>query len=525
MSIKKMDFDMKTGERLRVSKGYVEVHEVDGCIRYYSLKGKMLGKFQKKELEENGKAIPIHMKNCILIGKDNYWRILTYIGVEICRFKATYNRNSSDDYLVFENDKKNILYDTEKRRRVGENFDQIWRWGKTFILKKDGIHYLYNGEKRKVEGKFNCYINKYKKGKEFIILYYNNKCGLWIRELHNEIFYNVLPIEYQKIEINGDEIIAIKNGKKEHYPLETITKKKKYHTNRNNENVGIQENQIKINFLNSIKVSFGEEVILKEKFILVLGKLNEKAVGMYYTLQGKYIGDSGFIRDEDGGFCGVNYVATENILALGGDKSIPFGSDCDWKIYDYEGNRFFKGKFEDFKQEKKYFLGIQLSENKYDRITYVFSDKGQLLFVLNNSEEVLEVQDEYFEILDHEDKIWFLDDKGKAIFNRGLKKIVRLYNGFVCEKIEKGYNVYDCNHRNSYYVTADLLKNMDYEPKLTRVTHKEKQGVISLNSSGYKIIVPVKYLEVKKYGEVILAQAEEWDDIYDFDGTLIMSTK
>ena len=55
--------------------------------------------------------------------------------------------------------------------------------------------------------------------------------------------------------------------KKEHYPLETITKKKKYHTNRNNENVGIQENQIKINFLNSIKVSFGEEVILKEKFI------------------------------------------------------------------------------------------------------------------------------------------------------------------------------------------------------------------------------------------------------------------
>ena len=164
-----------------------------------------------------------------------------------------------------------------------------------------------------------------------------------------------------------------------------------------------------------------------------------------------------------------------------------------------------------------------------ESITYVFSNKGKLLFAFNNSEKILEVTDKYFKILDNENKIWFLNDKGKAIFDKGIEKdmMVNLYNGFVCEKMENGYNVYDCNHGKFYYIKADSLENMDIVCKLNifRLTYEEKQGSILFNSEGYKNIVPVEYLEVKKYDEFILAKAEEWDDIYSLDGTLIMSTK
>lgn len=524
MNENKMNFDMKVGERLKVSKGYVEIYQVDRGIRYYSVEGKLLSKFSKGQLEKQHQPTFICMENCILIQKGNYWSSLTYAGVEICQFEAI-DLEVYENYVVVRNGKEMKLYDTERRKFIGKNFDEIWRWGELFVLKKDKIHYLYNVESKKIEEKFQiCIFAEHKRGKNFIFLYYKDKCGLLIAEKHNEKFSRVLPIKYQKIKIKDDEIITIKNGKKEHYPLEkSYCKEENYYADTDNKN----KDDYKINFLNGIQVSFGETVILNEKFILVIGDLKGKRPCKYYNLRGKYIGNSGIITDEFDVFCGENYVATENMLALGGNNSSPFGRNKDWKLYDYAGNDLFGGRNFELKKRGKYYLGMPSSGT--ENITYVFSNKGKLLFTLDNSEKILEVADKYFEILDNENKIWFLNDKGKAIFDKGIEKdmMMNLYNGFVCEKIKNGYNVYDCNHGKFYYIKADSLKDMDIGSKLNilRVKYKEKHGVSLLNSKGYKIIVPVEYLEVKKQDEIILAKAEEWDDIYSLDGTLIMSTK
>lgn len=481
-----MDFNMKVGERLRVLKGFIEVLQVDGGARYYNVKGKLLSKFSKGE------------------------------------FKTT-DLDVYENYVVIRNDKEMKLYDTEIRKFIGESFDEIWRWGETFVLKKDRMYYLYNLENKEMECKFKFYSSLNKRG--FIVLYYNNKCGLWIKKDFPEEFFNVLPIEYQKIKVLDDEIITIKNGEEEHYPLEIVEKKEKeYYADTVNKYFKMQP-YYQINFLNSISVSFEEQLILNEKFILVIRDLKEKRPCKYYNFQGKYIGCSGIIKDDSEYVCGENYVATENMLALGGEEIVPFGRSHDWKLYDYEGNELFGGSFK-FEKGGKYYLATPSS--CVENITYIFSDKGKLLFTLDNSKKILNVSNEYFEILDNENQIWFFDDKGKAIFDKGIKKdmMVRFYNGLVGEKIGNGYNVYDCNHGKIYYIKANSLENMDVcELNIFRVIYKEKQGGILLNSEGAKIIVPVKYLEVKKHDEFILAKAEEWDDIFSLDGTLIMSTK
>ena len=58
-----------------------------------------------------------------------------------------------------------------------------------------------------------------------------------------------------------------------------------------------------------------------------------------------------------------------------------------------------------------------------------------------------------------------------------------------------------------------------------KVTYKEKQGVILLNDEGYTVLIPIEYLKVEQREEFFITEAEEWDDIYDLKGTLIMSTK
>ena len=531
MSMKNMDFDMKVGERLKVGEGVVRVDQVDGGVRYYSLKGKMLNRFSKEQIEETSKPKLILMKDCVLTQKDNYWQVLTYIGAEICKFKAT-KIETYKNYVIVENNKEMRVYDTEKRKFIGETFEEIWRWGEYVILKKDGMHYLYNVESKSIEEKFEiCIVAEYTRRKRFIILYHKNKCGLWVLERYDRSFSKVLPIEYQKIQVKDDEILAIKNGKKEHYPLEkSYCKKKIYNPDHVSRRIKMQSDY-KIKFLNSILVAFGEEMTLNEKFILVSGDFKEKRPYKYYTLHGKYIGNSGIIKNEFDEFCGENYITTENMLALGGNQSIPFGpTSKEWKIYDYEGNKLFEEDLEFQKLGRgEYFLGTPSDE---EDISYIFSDKGEMLFPLNNLMEVFSINDKYCEMLNTENEIWFLDNKGKAIFNRGIEydKMVRLNNRFVGEKIKNGYNLYDWIKGEVYYILADSIENIDtyrscVQEAFIKVTYKEKQGVILLNDEGYKVLIPIEYLEVEKQEKFIIAKAEEWDDIYDFKGTLMISTK
>lgn len=528
MSIKNMDFDMKVGERLKVGKRFVIIEQVDGGVRYYSLKGKLLSRFSKEQRGKRSQPTLICMRDCILTQKDK-WYVLTYIGVEICKFEAT-DVEIYKNYVVVKNDKEMRVYDTEKRKFIGETFDKVWQWGEYFILKKDGIHYLYNVENKAIEEKFEIdSMAKYTRGKKFILLYYKNKCGLWVLERNKSSFSQVLPIEYQKIQIKDDEILAIKNGEKEHYPLKVNYCKKK-RSDYDSRKVKMQADS-KINFLNNIQVLFGQEITLNEKFILVSGNFKEKKPCKYYTLQGKYIGSSGVIRDEFNEYCSENYVATENMLALGENKSVPFGPRSkEWKIYDYEGNKLIEENLE--LQEigtGGYFFGISSGE---EDISYIFSDKGKILFTLNNLNKVLAINDKYCEILDNDNNIWILDNNGNSIFNRGIEydKMVRLNNRFVGEKIKNGYNLYDWIRGEVYYILADSIENIDtyrscVQEAFIKVTYKEKQGVILLNDEGYKVLIPIEYLEVEKQEKFIIAKAEEWDDIYDFKGTLMISTK
>ena len=528
----KMSFDMETGERLKVARKYVKVYQTDGGIRYYNLNGKLLNALSKEQAEEVLPANWISTENWILTKKGEYWNVLTYEGEEICKFIAT-DLKVYKNYIILKNEEKSKLYDVENRKFLGGTFKKILCWDEILVLLGEKNNYFYSTKKQKIEAKFQAYISiKKSRGEEYLLIYNNNRCGLWYKKRCPEKFFKVLPMNYQKIKVLEKEIQAIKDGKAEYYSLDLTTKanqEEKNYVSKNNENV--KDNfSCSTKFINKIQVNFGEEVTLKEKFIVLLGDLKDKKPCKYYTHQGKYIGESGIVKDEFGEFCAKNYIETENILILGGEESSPFGMTEEWNIYDYEGNKIFKNSFKTIKPIEEYLICMQQNENQQNKsVIAIFSNKGKLLFTLDNSKKILEVADKYFKILDNENKVWFFDDKGKTIFDKGIEKdmLMNLYNGFVCERIKNGYNVYDCNHGKLNYIKADSLENMDIVCKLNifRVTYEEKHGVILLNSKGYKIIVPVEYLEVQKYEETILAKAEEWDDIYDLDGTLIMSTK
>ena len=529
----KMSFDMETGERLKVARKYVKVYQTDGGIRYYNLNGKLLNALSKEQAEEVLPANWISTENWILTKKGEYWNVLTYEGEEICKFIAT-DLKVYKNYIILKDEEKSKLYDVEKRKFLGGTFKKILCWDEIFVLLGEKNNYLYSTKKQKIEAKFQAYISiKKSRGEEYLLIYNNNRCGLWYKKRCPEKFFKVLPMNYQKIKVLGKEIQAIKDGKAEYYSLDLTTKanqEEKNYVSKNNENV--EDNfSCSTKFINKIQVNFGEEVTLKEKFIVLLGDLKDKKPCKYYTHQGKYIGESGIVKDEFGEFCAKNYIETENILILGGEESSPFGMTEEWNIYDYEGNQIFKNSFKTIKPIEEYLICMQQNENQQNKsVIAIFSNKGKLLCRFNNVQKILKVATDYFQIVDYENRIWVLDNKGKAIFDRGIEisKSTK-YEDFIFEKIENGYNIFNCKYKKVYYVEADTIDVEDIlelkEKYILKVSHKRKVGAIMLNEEGCKKIIPTEYSDVDRYGDFMFAKTEKWDDIYDYNGTLILSTK
>ena len=266
-------------------------------------------------------------------------------------------------------------------------------------------------------------------------------------------------------------------------------------------------------------------------------KIQEKKPCRYYTLQGKYIGNSGVVMQEGSNselFFQANYIVTEKMLALGGDESYYFGlTSKEWKIYDYEGNKLFEEEFEIQRIGKNYFYAKPSCKEDKDIACIIF-DRGKLLFKLKHSYKVLYINDEFCEILDNEGKIWFLDKKGKAIFKKGIQYYERLQmpKGFACKSVKNGYSIYNGRNGKKYNIFAEWIQCMEIgssQELFIKIIYKGKMGVILINDKGKKVLIPTKYLEVKSRntlnGELIFCTAKACgEDIYDLNGTLIMST-
>ena len=102
--------------------------------------------------------------------------------------------------------------------------------------------------------------------------------------------------------------------------------------------------------------------------------------------------------------------------------------------------------------------------------------------------------------------------------------------GFECEATKNGYNIYNGIKGKVHYILADFIEYMyigSLQEMFIKVTYKGKKGVILINYEEKKDLIEPKYLEIESplEGNLIVCHSEEWDDIYDLKGTLIMSTK
>ena len=556
MDAKKMNFDMKKGERLKITGRYVTIYQEDGGLRYYSLNGKLLNKFSKKQLETARKVTWFCTQKCIVTKKENIWYVLTYDGKEICNFVATdvYSRLNS---IVVKNGSLGImLFDTNKLEFVEEIFDNILEDGRILVPKKENKYYLYDMKTNQIEKKFDFYAKYCKTVVEvdnslidFYVLYNDNKCGLYLMQRNREIT-EIFPIEYQQIKIDGNEIQTLKDGKIERYQLKALAKLKYQPYTKTVSDDNVEKKQTyQINFLNKVKVETGEELTVDGRFFSVLAK--DFKSWRYYNLKGNYIGKSTSIVSNDMFLGPKNCIATENMIALGkGCVNNLYPSVEYWDIYDYEGNKIFENSFKhvegycsfvvnvtEFARNshhkeyvEKYSSELIFSraiENGHDKNFWaVFSKKGELLFTTNNVKEITAGY-KHFRVVDNENKVQFLDTNGNRIFDEAFdNEKIRIFNKmFVVSKEKAGYIIYDFENKTKYYIEADLIEQEMFKEGNYKVYLNGKCGSISLNAEGYKIVVPIEYLDVEGLRKCILAKAEDGDDVYNLDGKKIYSTR
>lgn len=485
-------FDLKPGETLRVGERYVFVHsKTEKMYRYYGLNGNYIGSFSEEQIQSNPDENCIFGKDCIWMRKDGSWVVLNYKARIICDYSIKNVKISEDrKYVVI------ILNDYEA---------EIWSINGELLLQRD------------------FYKNVVIYGKYAVL----------------EIANYTKVFDLEKGEFDGDFYITAEFSLDEflnaHSKQEEDTEKKAV----NEEN----EQEYSLTLFNNVQVGTNDVLWFCEKYFAVCKRtwnIGEKTcygkfVAKCYTLDGKFIENTGIIYDADGKVSDFKRIETDTILALrGSEKNWLMTKSKAWKLFDYSGkkiaNKFFDWLFVD-KSNKYLVCGIFGISPDNPSLICVFSIKeGELISEWYGFKTIVAIGEGYYVLKDFDQNNWIYNENGELIFTAPISDPIYCMDDLIIKKIIYGYDVYDCLHEK-----VDLIKAIEINIELKKgnrkvilFTYAKKTGVYAYDTDkGFYEIVPMKYEKVEVSGNIICAQnflEDATEDIYDLDGKLISST-
>ena len=166
-----------------IGGAYVKVTNQE-MVRFYTTNGKLLKEFSKKEFSEKELSDDSNIMaegHSIFIKDNEKWKILTTEGEEIT-----------------------------------ELYENVIQWGNAIIVLKNNKYYFFDPITQRREEEFDIYCECTVDGRAFIIVYKDNKCGLY---MINGVLVKILEIKYKVINVYPEKIrvTTIENEEKEFF--------------------------------------------------------------------------------------------------------------------------------------------------------------------------------------------------------------------------------------------------------------------------------------------------------------------
>lgn len=545
MRKKSYNFDLVNGEKMEVAQRCVIVYGKEE-IRFYNLEGKLLRKIEnddpKKYLSFYGNTIKnedekvLFFNNCFAIKEDKCWTLIDYQEKKILgKFKG--DIKTLGDIIVF--GKK--LYDTTTKKWVYGEAVLVYK-GFAVMTSYSDKYVIYNYDTKMYELYFDSYfITDY--CSNFFKVYANNKCGL-IRTDKKTNQYLYIPIEYQKIKICGSNIFAYKSDgcvdTYDYNELRIEAKEKKFESEQ-----GVKA-YAKV--FGNIIVSEGEVLYLNTNYIIIEKEVNKVNEYVFYSADGTFIGKSAsevyeYDYNDRKRICIPNCYIAKEWIALCESNLYPGDNNGGiWNIYTSAGKKVFEEVV-----ERIGFINENCFVFKKGDVKLACWNKGQLEYCLEGKFDWIQSLDygEYLMALDLHKKgsYWICDSTGKLVLDRKFGYWDEIIGDVIITKGDKGADIYDFL-TGKCYSSECKIKEIHSGSKLVCFDDGNKKAIYKITTErsendkflGFKEITPFQYEEIsaflKSYNTVcgensklIYAEAEDWEDIYDFDGNLIATTK
>ena len=449
--------------------------------------------------------------------------------------------------LLTTSDDNMRLYDLKTKKFVGGLYTDIKVFGRAIILKTTDKCYLFNLKTGNIVEECDVYLAENIEWADTITfglwLYRDGKCGFWI--CSSTYLKQVVPIEYAQIILDGEEGISARGKNCRHIDIKQLMETDE-DDNENFEITSEEDQTCATIVYKGVEVKTGDVLWLRERFFAVSKDTETwdeemwygQKMAMCYTTEGEFIGKTAVIYNGNDEISDFSCVELKNYLVLDGCTKEQLKHDISskvWCIYDFKAKEFLPHVFTSvFSDEcKKYLTCNAPCFSQHEKsIMYVFSLKsGKQLFKLDGYKKMYGILGKYFEILDFNDEMWVFDEKGKKIFDEGISFSFFNTHGMIVEHVKNGYNVYDCVNKEKSFLHADTFEALrgQSDKKLIVATLNNKYGLYAYSEKkGFYQVIPVRYDFIQATADYILAQiftGNLIDDIYEFDGKLISSTR
>lgn len=439
------------------------------------------------------------------------------------------------------------LYNLITKTFVGECYTDITILGKAIILKIPDKYYMFSLVTGNIVEEFDVYLMEQIEWADTatfgLWLYRDGQCGFWL--CSSTYLKQVFPIEYVQIILDGEEGVSARGKYCRHIDIKHLMKADD-DANKDFENTHEDDETCATIVYNGIEVKTGNVLKLGEKFFAVSKDTETcdekmwhgKKMALCYTLEGKFIGKTNVIYNGYDEISDFSCIEIANYLVLSGCIKEQLKHDVSskaWYIYDFEAKEFLPNVFTSVFSDScgKYLICNAPCFRYHDEsVMYVFSLKTEkLLFKLEGYKNLEAILGERFEILDFNNVLWIFDENGEKIFENGISFSFFNMHGMVIEHQRCYFVFYDCVNGKRHFVLADTCNGLRGQSakKLFEITLYNKHGLYKYSEEkGFYQLIPVRYDFIQATGDYILAQnllEDLTDDIYDFDGRLISSTK
>lgn len=540
------------------------IKKEDGLWQMLDYEGKDIwgGYIKNVTFSEIAKCASIVFNECstddLLPLRSNQYLTLAINDDEVAIYSITgeclLERGFYKNVTVYENyafltapDNSMKLYNLITKTFVGECYTDITILGKAIILKTPDKYYMFSLVTGNIVEEFKVYLMEQIEWADTttfgLWLYRKGQCGFWL--CSSTYLKQVFPIEYVQIILDGEEGVSARGKYCRHIDIKHLMKADD-DVNENFENTREDDETYATIMYNAVEVKTGDVLKTAEKFFTVSKDTktwDEKMwygqkMGLCYTLEGEFIGKTTVLYNGYDEILDFSCIELENYLVLSGCTKEQLKHDVSskaWCIYDFDAKEFLPNVFTNVFSDScnKYLICNAPCFRHHDKsVMYVFSLKTEkLLFKLDGYRNPEAILGEYFEILDFNNELWIFDENGEKIFENGISFSFFNMHGMVVERRKCDFVFYDCVNRKRHFMLADTCKALygQYAKKIFELTRYNKHWLYAYSEEkGFYQVIPAGYDFVQVMGDYILAQnllEDLTDDIYDFDGMLISSTK